>query len=110
MEEKGQRQTMLFKIVFMTKCYLLLFFLQKPYYKLQLAFNYWKTCIPKRKEGGMNSIVFNPASFHNDLNNIQFLHFFKVVKITINVHRNPDKHRNQTFSMSQCKCTVPMLT
>lgn len=69
MEEKGQRQTVLFKIVFMTKCYPSLFFLQKPYYKLQLALNYWKTCIPmkKEKEGGMNSVVFNAASFHNDL-------------------------------------------
>lgn len=52
----------------------------------------------KEKEGGMNSIVFNAASF----NNIQFPHFFKVVKITIHVHRNLDKHRNQTFSMRQC--------
>lgn len=25
-------------------------FLQKPYYKLQLALNYWKTCIPLKKE------------------------------------------------------------
>ena len=50
MEEKGQRQTILLKIVFMTKCYPLLFFLQKPCYKLQLALNYWKTCIPMKKE------------------------------------------------------------
>lgn len=26
------------------------FFFQKPYYKLQLALNYWKTCIPVGKE------------------------------------------------------------
>ena len=26
------------------------FFLQKPYYKLQLALDYWKTCIPMKKE------------------------------------------------------------
>ena len=30
-----------------TRCF---FFLQKPYYKLQLALNYWKTCIPMKKE------------------------------------------------------------
>ena len=72
MEEKGQRQKILFQIVFMTKCYLSLFFSSK-------VLLYITTCIEllenmysneegkKEKEGGMNSIVFNAASFHNDL-------------------------------------------
>lgn len=47
MEEK--RQTILFKIVLVTVLSVDFFF-QKPYYKLQLALNYWKTCIPMGKE------------------------------------------------------------